>query len=233
MAAANRTIGRFHLDGIPPAPRGIPQIEVTFDIDANGILNVSAKDKATGKEQNIRIEASSGLNENEIQQMVKDAESHAGEDKKKKDEITLRNETDQLIYQTEKNLKEMEDKIDPDTKGKLEAAVGRTKEAIKGTDIEEVKAARDALNAVWHEAAQKIYAPAGSSSGSRPAAGSGRWQRPGPGSGFETRPTTRITVRSTPISRWWTDGRRGRCHRRPPIPSHPKHEYPEKHIVNK
>ncbi|MBN1290911.1 MAG: molecular chaperone DnaK [Candidatus Latescibacteria bacterium] len=158
MAAANRTIGRFHLDGIPPAPRGIPQIEVTFDIDANGILNVSAKDKGTGKEQNIRIESSSGLNESEIKQMVKDAEVHAGEDKKKKEEISARNETDQLIYQTEKNLKEMGSNMDADAKAKVEAALERAKETIKGSDISEITSARDGLNAAWHEAAQKMYA---------------------------------------------------------------------------
>jgi len=160
MATSNRTIGRFHLDGIPPAPRGIPQIEVTFDIDANGILNVSAKDKGTGKEQKIHIEASSGLNEDEIQGMVKDAESHAGEDKKKKEEITTRNETDQLIYQTEKNLKEMGEKLEPDVKAKVEAALERAKEAMKGSDNNEITSARDGLNAAWHEAAEKMYAQA-------------------------------------------------------------------------
>ena len=160
MARDNRTIGRFHLDGIPPAPRGIPQIEVTFDIDANGILNVSAKDKATGKEQNIRIEASSGLTEDEIQGMVKDSQIHATEDKKKKDEITARNETDQLIYQTEKNLKELGESMGPDDKAKVEAALERAKEAIKGSDTNEIISARDGLNAAWHEVASKIYSQA-------------------------------------------------------------------------
>ena len=157
MASSNRTIGRFHLDGIPPSPRGIPQIEVTFDIDANGILNVSAKDKATGKEQNIRIEASSGLSESEIQNMVKDAQSHEDEDKKKKEDITARNETDQLIYQTEKNLKDLSESMDADAKAKVEAALERTKEAIKTSDTSEIISARDGLNAAWHEAASKIY----------------------------------------------------------------------------
>lgn len=160
MATDNRTIGRFHLDGIPPSPRGIPQIEVTFDIDANGILNVSAKDKATGKEQNIRIEASSGLTEDEIQGMVKDSQTHATEDKKKKDEITARNETDQLIYQTEKNLKELGESMGPDDKAKVEAALERAKEAIKGSDTNEIISARDGLNAAWHEVASKIYSQA-------------------------------------------------------------------------
>jgi len=157
FARDDRTIGRFHLDGIPPAPRGIPQIEVTFDIDANGILNVSAKDKATGKEQQIRIEASSGLKEDEIKQMVKDAEAHAEEDKQKKEEVSIRNETDQLIYQTEKNLKDLDASLDPDTKAKVEAALQRAKEAIKGTDTNEIRSARDGLNEAWHEASTKIY----------------------------------------------------------------------------
>jgi len=158
LASGNRTIGRFHLDGIPPAPRGVPQIEVTFDIDANGILNVSAKDKATGKEQKIRIEASSGLTEEEIQRMIKDSEAHAAEDKRKKEEISTRNETDQLVYQTERNLKELGDKMDADAKAKVEAALERAKNALKGDNIEEIRSARDGLNTAWHEAASKIYA---------------------------------------------------------------------------
>jgi len=158
FARDNRTIGRFHLDGIPPAPRGVPQIEVTFDIDVNGILNVSAKDKATGKEQAIRIEASSGLTEEEIKKMVRDSELHAAEDRKKKEEVMARNETDQLIYQTEKNLKELGDKISPDAKAKVEAALERAKNAIKGDDASEIMSARDGLNAAWHTAAQEIYA---------------------------------------------------------------------------
>ncbi|MCE5250325.1 molecular chaperone DnaK [bacterium] len=170
MARDNRTIGRFHLDGIPPAPRGIPQIEVTFDIDANGILNVSAKDKGTGKEQQIRIESSSGLNESEIQKMVKDAEAHAGEDKKKKEEITARNETDQLIYQTEKNLKDIGGSLEPDAKAKVEAALERAKGAIKGSDMSEIISARDGLTGAWHEAAQKMYAQTGQAGG-QPGAG--------------------------------------------------------------
>ncbi len=160
IASHNRTIGRFHLDGIPPAPRGVPQIEVTFDIDANGILNVSAKDKATNKEQNIRIEASSGLSETEIESMVQDAKAHASEDQKKKEEVTARNETDQIIYQTEKNISEMAEQLTDEDKNKLEAAVGRAKEAVKGDNIDEIKSARDALNTVWHEVAQRVYSKA-------------------------------------------------------------------------
>jgi len=132
MAADNRTIGRFHLDGIPPAPRGVPQIEVTFDIDANGILNVSARDKATGKEQSIRIEASSGLTQEEIERMMKEAREHEAEDRRKRELVEARNRADQLVYETEKNLKEMGDKLSPDVKSRVEAAVGRLKEAMKG-----------------------------------------------------------------------------------------------------
>jgi molecular chaperone DnaK len=157
MANDNKTIGRFHLTGIPPAPRGIPQIEVIFDIDANGILNVSAKDKATGKEQSIRIEASSGLTEQEIQKMVKDAQAHAGEDKRKREQIDTRNRADQLAYETEKNLKELADKIDPDTRAKVEAALSRVKEALKSDNVEEIKSASEALTQVWQQAAASMY----------------------------------------------------------------------------
>ena len=157
MALYNRTIGKFHLDGIPPSPRGMPQIEVAFDIDANGILNVSAKDKATGKEQNIRIEASSGLTKEEIEKMKQDAKAHASEDKKKREEIDLKNQADQLVYQTEKNIKEYGDKIDSSLKSRLEAGVGRVKEALKGSNIEEIRSSVDALNQIWNEASQQMY----------------------------------------------------------------------------
>ena len=134
-------MGRFILDGIPPAPRGIPQIEVTFDIDANGILNVNAKDKATSKEQSIRIEASSGLSEDEVEKMRKDAQSHSAEDAKRKEEVDVRNQVDTTIYQTEKQMKEMGDKLDAETKSKLETSLGRLKEAQKGSNIDEMKSA--------------------------------------------------------------------------------------------
>ncbi|RKY65421.1 MAG: molecular chaperone DnaK [Candidatus Latescibacterota bacterium] len=166
MAADNRTIGRFHLDGIPPAPRGVPQIEVTFDIDANGILNVSARDKATGKEQSIRIEASSGLTQEEIERMMKEAREHEAEDRRKRELVEARNRADQLVYETEKNLKEMGDKLSPDVKSRVEAAVGRLKEAMKGTDINEIKSATDALTQAWHEAAAQMYRTATGTSGS-------------------------------------------------------------------
>ena len=165
MAADNRTIGRFHLDGIPPAPRGVPQIEVTFDIDANGILNVSARDKATGKEQSIRIEASSGLTQEEIERMTREAREHEAEDRRKRELVEARNRADQLVYETEKNLKEMGDKLSPDVKSRVEAAVGRLKEAMKGTDINEIKSATDALTQAWHEAAAQMYKTATGTSG--------------------------------------------------------------------
>jgi len=165
MAIDNKTIGRFHLTGIPPAPRGIPQIEVTFDIDANGILNVSAKDKATGKEQSIRIEASSGLNEQEIQKMVKEAQAHAGEDKQKREHIDARNRADQLAYETEKNLRELGSKIDPDTRSKVEAALGRVKEALKSDNTEEIKSAAEALTQIWQQAASTMYQQASTQQG--------------------------------------------------------------------
>ncbi len=167
MAIDNKTIGRFHLDGIPPAPRGVPQIEVSFDIDANGILNVSAKDKATGKQQSIRIEASSGLTEQEIQKMIKDAELHAAEDKKKREEVDTRNRADQLVYETEKGLREYGDKLDSDTKAKVEAAVARVKEALKRNDLDEIKSATEALTTMWHQAAGKMYQQAQTSAGAR------------------------------------------------------------------
>jgi molecular chaperone DnaK len=167
MALDNRTLGRFHLDGIPPAPRGIPQIEVTFDIDANGILNVSAKDKATNKQQSIRIEASTGLSKDEVEKMVNDAKSHAAEDKKRRELIDAKNQADQLVYQTEKNLNENKDKIDGEARNKLEAAVGRVKEAVKTDNINEIKSAVDALSQLWHQAASKMYEAANAQASSQ------------------------------------------------------------------
>ncbi len=160
MAVYNKTIGRFHLEGIPPSPRGIPQIEVTFDIDANGILNVSAKDKATGKEQSIRIEASSGLSEEEVDKMVDDAKKHEAEDKKKREEVDLRNQADQLIYQTEKNLEEFKDKLsDEDRKG-LDDAVEKLKKSKEGSNVDDIRSSLDELNKKWNDVASKMYASA-------------------------------------------------------------------------
>ncbi len=162
QAVYNKTIGRFRLDGIPPAPRGVPQIEVTFDIDANGILNVSAKDLATGKEQKITITASSGLSEAEIQQMVKDAEAHADEDQRKREEFEVRHRGDSLVYETEKNLKEFSDKIDATLKTQVEGAVERLKEALKADNIEGIKSATEDLTQVWHQASAELYKQAAS-----------------------------------------------------------------------
>ncbi len=158
MAADNRTIGKFHLDGIPPAPRGMPQIEVTFDIDANGILHVAAKDKATGKEQSIRIEASSGLTEAEIEKMRADAKSHAEEDKKKRSEVDKINTADSLIFTSEKNLKEYGEKIPADKKAKIESSLERLKEAHKSRNLTEIESAMQQLNEAWNEASQDLYA---------------------------------------------------------------------------
>ncbi|NNF05189.1 MAG: molecular chaperone DnaK [Candidatus Eisenbacteria bacterium] len=157
MAAQNKVIGSFQLVGIPPAPRGVPQIEVTFDIDANGILSVSARDKATGKEQSIKIQASSGLSEDEIKRMVDDAEEHAAEDAAKKEEVEIRNNASNLVYQVEKQIKENEDKVDDETKAKVEAAVARVNETLEGTDAEAIKTATSDLEALVHDLAQKIY----------------------------------------------------------------------------
>ena len=157
MAVDNKSLGRFHLDGIPPAPRGTPQIEVTFDIDANGILNVSAADKATGKEQSIRIEASSGLSEDEIEKMKVDAEKHAKDDEAKKESVDIHNTADQLIYQTENQMKEAGDKITDEDKKPIEDAVEQLKQANGGSDIDAIKTAIENLNKVWEPVAQKMY----------------------------------------------------------------------------
>ena len=157
MAIGNKTIGKFQLTGIPPAPRGMPQVEVTFDIDANGILHVTAKDRATSKEQKIRIEASSGLSENEIDKMVKDAESHADEDRKIKEKIEARNQLDTLIYQVEKDTKEWGDKVTGDAKTKLDAALERGRKALKQDDLGELNAAREELMQAFSAAGQLFY----------------------------------------------------------------------------
>lgn len=157
MASDNKTLGRFHLGDIPPAPRGIPQIEVTFDIDANGILNVSAKDKATGKEQSIKIEASGKLTDAEIEKMKEDAKAHADEDQKRKEEIELKNSADSLIFSTEKQLGELGDKLPADKKAEIESALEKLKEAHKGGNADAIKPAMDELSKVWSEAASNLY----------------------------------------------------------------------------
>ncbi|MGD8496176.1 MAG: molecular chaperone DnaK [Gemmatimonadales bacterium] len=161
MASDNKTIGKFNLTGIPPAPRGVPQIEVTFDIDANGILHVSAKDKATGKEQKIRIEASSGLQESEIEQMVKDAEAHASEDKERREAVETRNKLDSLIYQTEKNLEDWKDQLDEQGRQEIESKLERGREALKEGDAAAMSSATEAIQSTVQQAAQQIYAAAG------------------------------------------------------------------------
>ena len=182
MAGDNRTLGKFSLSGIPTAPRGVPQIEVTFDIDANGIVNVSAKDKATGKEQKIRIESSSGLNKDEIEKMKRDAEAHAAEDKKKRETVDARNRADQLIWQTEQTLKEHGDKVPGDERGKIEAAINQLMEAMKGDDagaitrsMEQLMTASQTIGKIlYEEAAKKSRAPgAGAGAGAEAGAPGG------------------------------------------------------------
>ena len=170
MASGNKSLGRFDLSDIPPAPRGIPQIEVSFDIDANGILNVSAKDKATGKEQSIVIKASSGLSDDEVEKMIKDAEAHAGEDKKLRELVDARNAADGMIHATEKSMKDLGDKIDADEKAKVEAAISELKEAIKGDDKDKIEAKTTALTEAAGKIAEKAYAQQAGAAG---AAGAG------------------------------------------------------------
>ena len=169
MAKDNKTIGRFHLDGIPAAPRGVPQIEVTFDIDANGILTVSSKDKGTGKEQSIRIEASSGLSDEEIKRMKAEAEANAEADKKEKERIDKINQADSMIFQTEKQLKELGDKFPADKKATIEGALGKLKDAHKAQDIAAIDTAMAELNNALQAAAQDLYNAQGQQAGSRNA----------------------------------------------------------------
>lgn len=157
MATYNKTIGKFQLTGIPPAPRGVPQVEVTFDIDANGILHVSAKDRATGKEQKIRIEASSGLSDQEIEKMVSDAESHASEDKQRREEIETRNRLDGMVYEVEKNVKEWDDKLDQGTKDSLTNSLERSRKALKQDDLGEIRSAQEELQQAYSAAGAAIY----------------------------------------------------------------------------
>jgi molecular chaperone DnaK len=160
MAADNKLLGQFDLVGIPPAPRGVPQVEVTFDIDANGILHVSAKDLATNKEQSIRITASSGLNDAEIKKMVKDAEVHAEEDRKKRERIDARNQLDSLIYTTERSLAEYKGDLDDPTKSTLEGALERAKKVLDAEDVNELKTATEELSQASHKLAEAMYARA-------------------------------------------------------------------------
>ena len=157
MANDNKTIGRFHLDNIPPAPRGVPQIEVTFDIDANGIINVSATDKGTGKSHNIRIEASSGLSKEDIEKMKRDAEANAEADRKAKEKADKLNEADAMIFQTEKQLKEFGDKIPADKKGAIESALSELKKAFESKDLSAIEPALSKINTAWQQASEDLY----------------------------------------------------------------------------
>ena len=173
LAVDNRTIGKFQLTGIPPAPRGMPQVEVTFDIDANGILHVSAKDKATGKEQKIRIEASSGLSDSEIDTMVKSAESHAADDKQRREQIDARNQLDGLVYKVEKDSKEWIDRLSADAKSRLDTAVEGAKGSLKTGDPDLIKKALEELNSAYSAAGASLYqnAQAAGEPGPTPGAG--------------------------------------------------------------
>jgi molecular chaperone DnaK len=181
FAKDNKTIGKFQLTDIPPAPRGVPQIEVTFDIDANGILHVSAKDLGTGKEQKITITASSGLSKDEIEKMKKDADLHAEEDKQRREEIETRNQADNAVYRSEKMLKETGDKLQGDSKSKIESATNELKEALKGSDAAAIKTASDKLNETWNAVSEQLYKNAGA--GQQPG---GPGAEAGPGAGGRT-----------------------------------------------
>jgi molecular chaperone DnaK len=157
MANDNKTIGRFHLDGIPPAPRGTPQIEVTFDIDANGLIQVTALDKATNKSQDIRIEASSGLTEEEIEKMKKEAEANAEADKKAKEQVDILNNADSMIFQTEKQLNEFGDKLSNDKKKPIQDALEALKKAYESKDVEAITPALDSINEAWKNASEEMY----------------------------------------------------------------------------
>ena len=161
MAAGNKTLGKFHLDGIPAAPRGVPQIEVAFDIDSNGIVNVSAKDLGTGKEQKITITSSTNMSKEDIDKAVKDAEKFAAEDKKNKEAVDVRNEAESLVYQTEKSLGELGDKVSADEKAKVESACSKLKETLKGSDVEAIKADTEAVKQAFYAVAEKMYAQSG------------------------------------------------------------------------
>jgi molecular chaperone DnaK len=173
LARDNRTLGRFHLVGLPPAPRGLPQIEVTFDIDANGIVNVSAKDLGTQKEQKITITASSGLSKDEVDKMMRDAESHAEEDKKRREEIEARNRADQAVYGAERMLKDAGDKLDAGDRGAIESAMAELKKAIEANDASAMNRAMDALTQAQHKAAESLYRQQQQGGGPTPGGDSG------------------------------------------------------------
>ncbi len=187
MAVDNRTLGRFHLDGIPPAPRGVPQIEVSFDIDANGMLHVMAKDKATNKEQSIRITSSSGLSKEEVEKMKGDAQSHAADDRKRKDEVETKNQADNLVFQTRKQVKEFGDKMPPPMKSKVESSADALDSAIKSGNISDIKAKMEILNNAWNEASSAMYKSATGEQAGPSGPGGPAGQQPPPDS--QTGPT--------------------------------------------
>jgi molecular chaperone DnaK len=174
MAADNKTLGRFTLTGLPPAPRGVPQIEVKFDIDVNGIVNVSAKDMGTGKEQSMTITASTKLNDQDINNMVKEAEKHAAEDAKRKEEVDTRNQADSMVYQAEKSIKDFKDKADAASIEKLQKATDDLKEALKGNNIDDIKAKLEALTGPLYELTSAMYQQTAQQPGSDPAAAAGQ-----------------------------------------------------------
>jgi len=177
IASNNRTLGRFHLDGIPPAPRGIPKVEVSFDIDANGILHVSAKDMGTGKQQAITITGHSGLDEKEINRMVKDAEANVGEDKKRRETIDAKNHADQLVYSLSKLLRENKDKVPAEEADRLQKEIDNTKQAIESDDLERIRKAADALSRASHKLTETMYQQAGQPAGGGTESGPGQQQR--------------------------------------------------------
>lgn len=179
LARDNKSIGRFHLDGIPAAPRGVPQIEVTFDIDANGIVNVSAKDLGTGKEQHITITSSSNMSKDDIEKAVKEAEEYAAQDKKMKEDVEIRNQADQMVYQSEKTLSEMGDKIPADDKTKVQSGIDKLKETLKGTDTAAIKAATDELTQAFYAVSEKLYQQANPQGGAQPGPDMGGQQAGG------------------------------------------------------
>ncbi len=191
FAKDNRSLGSFILDGIPPAPRGIPQIEVTFDIDANGIVNVSARDKGTGREQKIRIEASSGLSKDQVERMVRDAESHAAEDKRRKEEVEERNQADSAAYRAEKSIAELGDKITPEQKSELETKIGDVRAALATDDVARIKSAREALEQAFYRTSESIYRQAGAGTAGEPGTDFGGSQDQG---GSSTGPSGDDTI---------------------------------------
>ncbi|MBV8279998.1 MAG: Hsp70 family protein, partial [Verrucomicrobia bacterium] len=179
MARDNKTLGTFHLDGLPPAPRGVPQIQVTFDIDSNGILNVSAKDIASGKEQQISITGSSGLTKGEVEKLRKDAEAHAAEDQKAREAAEIRNKADNMAYQSEKQLHDLGDKLSADQKQALEEAIRSVREKLNGNDAEAIERAADELQSRFQNISAEMYKQAASRTGANPSGGAGE-SRSGP-----------------------------------------------------